>query len=163
MTIRDIFDSMDYGPAPESNAEALAWIAGHKATFGHWIDGEFTKPGQAFVTRNPANAKELATVTQGGAEDLDKAVAAARQAQPAWAKLPAHRFVARLRIHQQERQLSLLLAHLQELGNTAPHFLPFRVRLIQIQQGLVRPDEQIRCHHGRNGHLRRPLHCSAPK
>jgi aldehyde dehydrogenase (NAD+) len=34
MTIRDIFTTMDYGPAPESSAEALAWIATHNATFG---------------------------------------------------------------------------------------------------------------------------------
>ena len=43
MTVRDIFDSMAYGPAPESSAEALAWIGKHKGRFGHWIDGAFTK------------------------------------------------------------------------------------------------------------------------
>ena len=31
MTIKEIFASMDYGPAPESTAEALAWLAKHKA------------------------------------------------------------------------------------------------------------------------------------
>ena len=31
MTVRDIFDSMAYGPAPESNAEALAWLAKYDA------------------------------------------------------------------------------------------------------------------------------------
>ena len=37
MSIKEIFDAMSYGPAPESSAEAFAWIASHNATFGHWI------------------------------------------------------------------------------------------------------------------------------
>ena len=39
MTIKEIFDTMSYGPAPEGNAEALDWIAGHNGAFGHWING----------------------------------------------------------------------------------------------------------------------------
>jgi aldehyde dehydrogenase (NAD+) len=53
MTIKEIFDSMAYGPAPESASEALAWIARHNGTFGHFIDGVFTKPGETFTTANP--------------------------------------------------------------------------------------------------------------
>ena len=80
--VREIFDTMEYGPAPESNAEVLAWIAGHGGRFGHWIDGAFTRPGEGFATRNPATGAALAEVTQGTAADLDLAVAAARRAQP---------------------------------------------------------------------------------
>ena len=90
MTVRDIFDSMDYGPAPESAAEALAWIAGHHGRFGHWIDGGWTDVGQTFATMNPARAAHLADVTQGTVADVDQAVTAARRAQGKWAKLPAH-------------------------------------------------------------------------
>ena len=53
MTIKEIFDSMAYGPAPESATEALAWIAKHNGTFGHFIDGAFTKPGETFTTAQP--------------------------------------------------------------------------------------------------------------
>ncbi len=88
-TVREIFDSMAYGPAPESNAEVMAWLAKHKS-FGHWIDGAFTKPGETFETRNPATAQPLALVTQGSAADVDAAVKAARRAQAKWAKLPGH-------------------------------------------------------------------------
>ena len=88
-SIREIFDSMAYGPAPESNAEVLAWLGQHTG-FGHWIDGSFTKPGTMFETRNPANGKLLAQVTQGSATDVDAAVKAARRAQAKWAKLPGH-------------------------------------------------------------------------
>ncbi len=90
MTVRDIFDSMDYGPAPESASEALAWIAGHRGRFGHWIDGGWTDVGQTFATMNPARAAHLADVTQGTVADVDQAVAAARRAQGKWARLPAH-------------------------------------------------------------------------
>ena len=90
MTTREIFDSMDYGPAPESAAEALDWIATRGPAFGHFIDGGFTRPGETFATRNPANGAELAQVTQGTADDVDAAVAAASGAFPKWAKLSCH-------------------------------------------------------------------------
>ncbi|HMS95822.1 MAG TPA: aldehyde dehydrogenase family protein, partial [Tabrizicola sp.] len=88
MTIKEIFDSMAYGPAPESATEALTWIAKHNGTFGHYIDGAFAKPGETFATTNPASGKPLAQVTQGTANDIATAVKAARRAQPKWAALP---------------------------------------------------------------------------
>ena len=91
MTIRDIFDAMSYGPAPESATEAYDWIARHKGRFGHYIDGAFTPPGQVFQTRAPGTGQVLAEVTQGSGSDVDRAVAAARRAQPKWAALPGHR------------------------------------------------------------------------
>lgn len=89
MTIKQIFDDMCYGPAPESRAEAMAWI-GKNAPFGHWINGTFTPPGAVFTTHNPADGQALAQVTQGNATDIDTAVRAARKAQPKWARLPGH-------------------------------------------------------------------------
>lgn len=90
MTIKDIFDRMDYGPAPESATEALAWIGKHKGSFGHFIDGHFTAAGAGFDTKNPATGAVLATVTQGTAADVDSAVAAARRASKAWARTGGH-------------------------------------------------------------------------
>jgi aldehyde dehydrogenase (NAD+) len=86
MNVADIFRTMDYGPAPEGNAEALAWIARHDGRFGHWIDGRFTAPGEVFATVNPATGKVLAEVTQGSDADVAAAVAAARRAQKGWAR-----------------------------------------------------------------------------
>ena len=121
MTVRDIFDSMAYGPAPESNAEVLAWLAGHKGRFGHWIDGGFAKPGVTFATRNPATTDILAEVTQGSATDVDVAVAAARRAQPKWARLAAHQrakyLYALARLVQKN---SRLLAVLETMDNGKP-------------------------------------------
>ena len=41
-TIADILSTMDYGPSPESPDVALAWLAGYKKQFGHWIGGHWT-------------------------------------------------------------------------------------------------------------------------
>ena len=121
MTIKEIFDSMAYGPAPESAAEALAWIAKHGGTFGHFIDGTFTKPGETFTTSNPATGKPLAEVTQGTADDVATAVQAARRAQPKWARLPAFKraqyLYALARLTQKH---SRLLATLETLDNGKP-------------------------------------------
>lgn len=87
MTIKEIFESMDYGPAPESAGDALAWIVDQGSRFGHFIDGAFTEPGEGFDSRNPATGEVLATLTQATPEDVDTAVAAARAAQPAWEAL----------------------------------------------------------------------------
>jgi aldehyde dehydrogenase (NAD+) len=121
MTIKEIFDAMSYGPAPESSAEALAWLTKHNARFGHWIDGAFTTPGETFTTTNPATGKALATVTQGSASDVDAAVAAARRAQPKWARLSGHQRAKHLyalaRIVQKQ---SRLFAVLETLDNGKP-------------------------------------------
>ncbi|KUJ73648.1 aldehyde dehydrogenase [Ruegeria marisrubri] len=87
MTIKEIFETMEYGPAPESAAEALAWLGDQGGAFGHFIDGAFTKPGKGFESRNPATGEVLAKLTQATQADVDAAVAAARKAQPKWEKL----------------------------------------------------------------------------
>ena len=44
---------------------------------GKWVDAA---SGQTFVTPNPATGDALANVAEGGAEDIDRAVRAARRA-----------------------------------------------------------------------------------
>ena len=121
MTVRDIFETMSYGPAPESAAEAKAWIAGFKGRFGHFINGAFTKPGDTFETRNPATGTVLAEVTQATGADVDAAVKAARKAQPKWAALGGHGrakvLYAIARILQKQ---SRLFAVLETLDNGKP-------------------------------------------
>ncbi|WP_170342039.1 aldehyde dehydrogenase family protein [Ruegeria arenilitoris] len=87
MTVKEIFETMEYGPAPESAAEALAWLVDQGDKFGHFIGGAFTKPGKGFESRNPATGEVLAKLTQATQADVDAAVAAARKAQPKWEKL----------------------------------------------------------------------------
>ena len=57
MTIKEIFDTMDYGPAPESAADAFAWLVDQGSRFGHFINGDFTTPGKGFESKNPATGE----------------------------------------------------------------------------------------------------------
>ena len=81
---------MDYGPAPESTKEAQAWLEQHGRTFGLFIDNAWTAGAETFASNNPADGKELAQVSQASSEDVDRAVAAARRAQPGWVALGGH-------------------------------------------------------------------------
>lgn len=87
--VAEAFDQMDYGTAPESDKEARAWLASHQGQLPLYINGSFEKPAKAatFDTVNPYNKERLTSVTQGSAEDIDKAVSAARAAQKDWAAL----------------------------------------------------------------------------
>jgi aldehyde dehydrogenase (NAD+) len=89
-SVAEIFETMDYGPAPESDAEARAWLAQHTSKFGHFINGAWTKPGSSFDVFDPSTAALLAKVTQGTTKDVDTAVAAARKAYGSWSKLSGH-------------------------------------------------------------------------
>ncbi|WP_170785095.1 aldehyde dehydrogenase family protein [Ruegeria lacuscaerulensis] len=121
MTVKEIFETMDYGPAPESAAEALAWLVDQGDKFGHYIDGAFTKPGKGFDSRNPATGEVLAKLTQAKQADVDAAVAAARKAQPKWEKLGgagrARYLYAIARLLQKH---SRLFAVLESLDNGKP-------------------------------------------
>ena len=87
MSVKEIFESMEYGPAPESAAEALTWLVDQGDRFGHFIDGAFTPPGETFESRNPATGEVLASLTQATQADVDAAVSAARAAQGKWQRL----------------------------------------------------------------------------
>jgi aldehyde dehydrogenase (NAD+) len=89
-TVAEIFESLDYGPAPESDKEALSWLGKHERVFGHFIGGRWTEPGETFDVINPATRATLARVSQGTAEDVNAAVAAARAALPGWQGLSPH-------------------------------------------------------------------------
>lgn len=121
MSVKEIFQTMDYGPAPEGSAEALAWIKGHGGRFGHWIDGGFTSVGEVFATRNPATGGVLAQVTQGTDADVAAAVAAARRAQPRWAALGGHgRARVLYALGRLVQKQSRLFAVLETLDNGKP-------------------------------------------
>lgn len=89
MSVAEIFESMDYGPAPENADLVTAWLEGHKGGFDHFIDGAWCKPGsgQRFATQNPATGETLGQIAQGDDGDVDRAVSAARKAQAPWAKI----------------------------------------------------------------------------
>ncbi|MGB5869375.1 MAG: aldehyde dehydrogenase family protein [Albidovulum sp.] len=118
--VTDILATMDYGPAPEATGEVVKWLKA-RASFGHYINGVFTKPGKSFAVRNPATGAVLAKVAQGSGADVDAAVKAARAALPGWSKLPGHeraRWLYALARSVQKRER--FLAVLETLDNGKP-------------------------------------------
>lgn len=89
-SIKEILNTMEYGPAPESTKEAQAWLDQHGRQFGLFINNEWSEAGELFASINPADASKLADLTQATASDVDRAVAAARAAQPGWQALGGH-------------------------------------------------------------------------
>ncbi len=119
-----IFDTMSYGPAPEAETAARAWLAAHGARFGLFINGSWTAPlggGAGFETRNPATGERLAEIAAAGPADVDAAVAAASAAAAAWAGRRGHErarvLYALARLVQKS---SRTLAVLESLDNGKP-------------------------------------------
>lgn len=92
MSITEIFDSMEYGPAPESPSLAKEWLESHDRQFAHFIGGAMVAPieGGYFETFDPSKGEVLARVAQGSKTDVDRAVAAAAQALGPWQSLSGH-------------------------------------------------------------------------
>jgi len=120
MTVKEIFGTMDYGPAPEGADEALAWLVDMGDRFGHFIDGKFTAPGETFASKNPATGEVLAHISQATQADVDAAVRAARKAQPKWAKDAHARARALYAIARLLQKHSRLFAVLETLDNGKP-------------------------------------------
>ena len=79
-TVRDLFDAMSYGPAPEGDAPVRAWLDAHAARFGLYINGAWLPTDDTITVHDPSSGRLLADVAQGSAADIDRAVAAARAA-----------------------------------------------------------------------------------
>jgi len=98
-----------YAAAPETSKIRI------EPRYDLFINGKFVPPvkGEYFDTINPANEKKLAEVAKGTAEDVDKAVKAARRAyEKTWSKLaPKERAkyiyrIARI-VQQRSRELAV--------------------------------------------------------
>ena len=121
-SVADIFETMAYGPAPESDASVRDWLERHQlGTFGHFIDGAFTKYGRTFAVTNPATGAPLARVTQGTDADVDMAVLAARTALPRWQALGGHGRARHLyALARTVQKHARLLAVLETMDNGKP-------------------------------------------
>jgi aldehyde dehydrogenase (NAD+) len=108
----------EYAPAPESRA-----VVDIASSYGLFIDGEFVDGnGPAFKTVNPATEEVLADISEASAEDVDRAVAAARRAYTkVWSKTSGKdraKYLFRIARLVQER--SRELAVLETLDNGKP-------------------------------------------
>ncbi len=84
MSVARYFDEMNYGPAPEADTEARAWLKRHDATLRPLHRRRLREAELRHLrsTRiEPATGNKLARIANGNAADVDAAVAAARKAQ----------------------------------------------------------------------------------
>ncbi len=111
--------ALSYAAAPES-----ASIAHLRASYGVFIDGEFTAPEshEQFASLNPATEEKLATVALASAADVDRAVASARRAyDKVWSKTTgAERAKYLYRIARLIQERSRELAVVETLDNGKP-------------------------------------------
>lgn len=123
MEIKEIFDTMVYGPAPESAAPAVDYLESHNRTFDLFINGEWTKPSSKkyMESHNPANKELLAKFAEADEKDVDKAVKAAKDALPKWSALGGFQRAKYLyAIARQIQKHSRLFAVLETLDNGKP-------------------------------------------
>ncbi|MBK8827386.1 MAG: aldehyde dehydrogenase family protein [Saprospiraceae bacterium] len=92
MSIKEIYQTMEYGPAPESNKESVAFLDSHKRKFSLFINGKWTKPssGEYFESFSPATTQNLAQIAEANEKDVDDAVKAAKKALKPWVELGGH-------------------------------------------------------------------------
>ncbi|QTZ93741.1 aldehyde dehydrogenase family protein [Streptomyces auratus] len=110
--------TFDYAPAPESRA-----VVDIAPSYGLFVDGEFVPAhdGKVFKTVSPATEEVLSEVAQASAEDVDRAVKAARKAFEKWSALPgAERAKYLFRIARIIQERSRELAVLESLDNGKP-------------------------------------------
>ncbi|PMR58272.1 betaine-aldehyde dehydrogenase [Verrucosispora sp. ts21] len=109
----------EYAPAPESRS-----VVDIKPSYGLFIDGAFVDPadGGSFKSINPASEEVLSEVAEGGPQDVDRAVRAARKAyEKVWGPMPGRdraKYLYRIARIIQER--SRELAVLESLDNGKP-------------------------------------------
>lgn len=123
MRIKDIFNSMEYGPAPESATQVNEFLEAHNRQFDLFINGEWSAPtsGLYFDSINPSNQQGLAKIAMGNERDVDAAVKAAQKALPAWVALGGHQRARFLyAIARQIQKHSRLFAVLETMDNGKP-------------------------------------------
>ncbi len=123
MSVLELFESMQYGPAPESSAAAQAWLDDHNHKFGLFINNQWVTPSKAqyYPSYDPASGEKLAETLQAGQNEIDQAVSAARQAFQSWSVTPGHvrsRYLYALARNIQKHHR--LLAVLESMDNGKP-------------------------------------------
>jgi aldehyde dehydrogenase (NAD+) len=109
--------TFEYAPALESRS-----IVTIKPEYGHFINGTFLNGKNHFTTINPSNEEILSQIALGNADDIDRAVDAARVAYEAtWSKMPGKergKYLYRIARIMQERAREF--AVLESLDNGKP-------------------------------------------
>jgi aldehyde dehydrogenase (NAD+) len=121
--IQRIYDTMEYGPAPESREAVDQWLATHAHKMKLFINGQWQDPsdGQYFDVNNPASGEKLTSVAEASQKDVNQAVTAAKAALPVWEGIGAHGRARYLyAIARQIQKHARLFSVLESLDNGKP-------------------------------------------
>jgi aldehyde dehydrogenase (NAD+) len=123
MEVKEIYKSMTYGPAPESNKESIAFLDSYNRQFGNYVNGNWQKPANNtwFDAENPATKEHLSKIAQSSTTDVDQAVKAAKDAQKLWSSIGGHeRAKYMYAIARQIQKHSRVIAVLESMDNGKP-------------------------------------------
>ena len=123
MEIKEIYDTMIYGPAPESAASAVEFLENHNRKFELFINGAWVQPNSKKYADsiNPSNKEFLAKIAEADESDVDNAVKAANKALPEWVAIGGFERAKYLyAIARQIQKHSRLFAVLETLDNGKP-------------------------------------------
>ncbi len=123
MKVSEIFETMEYGPAPESAKEGMEFLDNHNRKFGLFINGKWQQPSDEkyFDSINPATKEKLASIAEANKKDVDNAVNAAKNALKSWVELGGHgRARYMYALARQIQKHSRLFAVLESLDNGKP-------------------------------------------
>ncbi len=118
-----LFQTLPYGPAPESADAAEAWLDSHGRKFDLFINNNRVAPaeGKTLTVSNPARGETLAQAADATGADIDAAVSAARAAYESWAALSPHQRARHLyAIARNMQKHARLLAVVESLDNGKP-------------------------------------------
>jgi aldehyde dehydrogenase (NAD+) len=157
MTILQEFEQLNYSQALESDCEAQAWLQQNNHRFGHYIDGAFVSQADAALIDvcNPATSELLAQIEVASSEQIDIAIASARQAQPGWWALGGlGRAKILYALARNLQKQSRLAAVLESLDNGKPiresrdADIPLAIRHFYHHAGWAKLQQQTFPNHG---------------
>ena len=140
---------------------AFAEVEGVLVDTRHWIGGERVSSASTFEVISPIDETVIAHVHAGGAEEVERAVAAARAAFPAWAAMPVAERSAILRrvadgVEAKVEELSRVetrdngsLIRSHRRGVMPRVAMNFRFFADYAEQTLGHPDMEVRDHRER--------------
>ncbi|MBP6624246.1 MAG: aldehyde dehydrogenase family protein [Chitinophagaceae bacterium] len=123
MTVKEIFNSMAYGPAPESTKETTEFLDAHHRKFDLFINGKWKKPNSNsyFESINPSTTESLAQIAEADEADVNEAVLAAKAALVEWKKIGSHGRARYLyALARQIQKHSRLFSVLESMDNGKP-------------------------------------------
>ena len=116
-----------------------------------YIDGKWVSPAKPrdFIVLNPATEQPIATISFGGAADVEKAVSAAERAFESYSETTVHERLALL-----ERIIAVYRSKLNEMAETISLEMGAPLSLSTAAQAPAAAVQWIRCIVGSMGSLR---------